>query len=172
MKDSTRVVLGISAFAMLLVGPCLNLAHGNDQGQAKATVGRAHVSIEYGRPTLKGRDPMQMIQPGQMWRMGADSPTTIDSDQDLLFGNTRVPKGKHILLARLAEPGKWFLVVSTKSANQYEPGAKLAEVPMKLVKATDPREELTIKLSVRGKQGFIEVDWGGSRLIASFTAAP
>lgn len=172
MKYSTRVVLGISAFAMVIAGPSLNVAHGNDRGHAKATVGRAHVSIDYGRPTLKGRTPLQMIQPGQIWRMGADIPTTIDSDQDLLFGNTRVPKGKHILLARLAEPGKWFLVVSNKSANQYEPGAKLAEVPMKLENANNPLEELTIQLSSRGKQGFIEVGWGGSRLVASFTAAP
>ena len=172
MKFSNRVILAISAFALLMLGPSLNLAHGNERGEAKATIGSANVSIDYGRPSLKGRDPMQMMQPGQVWRLGSDAATTINSDQDLLFGNTRVPKGKHILLARLAEPGKWFLVVSNKTANQYEPSAKIAEVPMKLENAEDPLQELTIKLSGQGKQGVIEIGWGSSRLAASFTAAP
>ena len=172
MKYSTRAVLGIFAFALFLAGPSLKLAHGNEKGQAKATVGGAHVSIAFGRPSLKGRDPLQMIHPGQIWRIGADSPTTINSDQDLLFGNKRVPKGKHILLARFAEPGKWFLVVSTKSANQYEPGAKLAEVPMKIENADDPLEELAIKLSSQDRHGSIEIGWGKLRLTAPFSAAP
>lgn len=172
MKYFNRMILGISAFTLLMLGPSLNLAHGNDRGEAKATVGGASVSIDYGRPSLKGRDPMQMMQPGQVWRLGSDAPTTIESDQDLLFGNTRVPKGKHILLARLAEPGKWFLVVSGKSANQYEPSAKLAEVPMKLESINDPMQDLTIKLTGEGKQGVIEIVWGTSRLVASFTLAP
>jgi Protein of unknown function (DUF2911) len=172
MKRSTRMIMGISAFAVLLLGPNLNVARGADRGEAKATVGSAQVSVDYGRPSLRGRDPMEMMQPGQVWRMGADSPTTITSDQDLLFGKTRVPKGKHILLARLAEPGKWFLLVSSKSANQYDSSSKLAEVPMKLENASHPVEDLTIKLSVQGKQGVIQVIWGTSRLEASFSATP
>ena len=171
MKCCQRLVFGMTAFALLIAGPNLNLAHGNDQGEAKATVGAVHVSIAYGRPTLKGREPMQMIHPGQVWRMGADIPTTLNSDQDLLFGNTRVPKGKHILLAHLAEPGKWFLVVSSKTANQYGPGAQIAEVPMKLENTNDPMEPLTIRLYGQGKEGVIEIVWGTLRLEASFAAA-
>lgn len=150
----------------------MNLAQGNERGKAKASVRGAHVTIDYGRPTLKGRDPMQVIQPGQVWRLGAGDPTTIESDRDLLFGRTQVPKGRHGLLARLAEPGKWFLVVSTKTAKQYEPSAKLAGVPMRLESAKDPLEGLTTNLTRQGNQGLVEVGWGASRLVASFLAAP
>ena len=114
---------------------------------------------------------LKMMPVGGVWRIGANEPTTITSDADLDFGGTRVPKGKHILLTHLAEPGKWSLVVSSKGAFQYEPTAKLAEVPMETQEAKDSVEDLTITLSNRGGKGFIEIAWGTSRLTASFASA-
>ena len=102
MKYLTRTGFSIAAIALFSLGTTLLLAQGNSRGEASATIGSAHVSIDYGRPMLKGRDPLSMIKPGQVWRLGANTPTTIDTDQDLLFGATRVPKGKHILLAQAA----------------------------------------------------------------------
>lgn len=144
------------------------LAHGNDLGKVTATIGNAHVTISYGRPKLNGRDPLQLIKPGEYWRMGADVPTTIQSDADLSFGGTRVPKGRHILIAHYIAPGQWSLVVSNASAMQYKPSAKLAEVPAQFETSADSSEEVTIQLS---DQGVIQVAWGTLRLQASFTAA-
>lgn len=171
MKYLSRTVLGLSAAALMTLGLVVLYAQGSNRGEAKATVGSAHVSIDYGRPVLQGRDPLKMISPGQAWRLGSGAPTTIDTDQDLLFGNTNVPKGKHILLAQMVEPGKWVLLVSKKAANEYDPSAKIAEEPMKLENAQDSVEELTIKLSGHKNQGDIEVAWGTSRLTASFSVA-
>ncbi|MEJ2006560.1 MAG: DUF2911 domain-containing protein [Acidobacteriota bacterium] len=171
MKCLKRIVLGLSTVALLSLGSTVLLPQGNNRGEAKATIGSAHVSIDYGRPSLQGRDPLKMISPGQVWRLGASAPTTIDTDHDLLFGNTRVPKGKHILLAQMVEPGKWVLLVSNKAASEYEPSAKIAEAPMKLNEASDSVEEMTIKVSGHGNQGDIEVAWGTSRLAASFNVA-
>ena len=173
MKKFHRISLvfaGASLLALtILTGPAL----GQDRGETKVTIGGANVSVEYGRPQLKGRDPLKMIQPGGIWRIGSNAPTTITSDVDLDFGGTRVPKGKHVLLARLAEPGKWSLVVSAKNAYQYEPSAKLAEVPMELKEEKEPVEALTINLSLgdHNKQGVIEVTWGTLRLLAFFAPA-
>jgi len=160
-----------SAAGVLALLAANGIAHGNERGTAKAMIGSATVTIDYGRPMLKGRDLMKMIQPGEVWRIGSDAPTTIESDADLDFGGTRVPKGKHILLAHYIEPGKWSLVVSSKSASQYEPGAKLAEVPMEVQESKAPEEEVTIQLSPKGSQGVIEIAWGTMRLTGSFSAA-
>ncbi|MBZ5561285.1 MAG: DUF2911 domain-containing protein [Acidobacteriia bacterium] len=158
-----RILIGLSATALFALIPSL-LAHGNDRGEAKATIGGAHVSIDYSQPTLKGRDPLKMIQAGKVWRLGADAPTTIESDKPLNFGGTTVPKGKHILLARFDSPGKWTLIVSTKPYNQYEASAKLAEIPLTQSETADPVEALTIKLS---DQGAIEIRWGKLQLSGS-----
>jgi len=172
MKRLTHTSLSLAAVALFSLGTAVLQAQGNNRGEAKATVGPAHVTIDYGRPGLQGRDPLGMIKPVQVWRLGAGAPTTLDADQDLLFGNTRVPKGRHILLAQMVGPGKWVLLVSNKAANEYGPGAKIAETPMKVGSAQDSVEELAIKLSGHQKQGNIAVAWGTSRLAASFSAAP
>ena len=171
MKYLTRTGFSIAAIALFSLGTTLLLAQGNSRGEASATIGSAHVSIDYGRPMLKGRDPLSMIKPGQVWRLGANTPTTIDTDQDLLFGATRVPKGKHILLAQLVEPGKWVLLVSAKPYDAYDASAKIAETPLKVENGKDPVEQMTIKLSSRGNQGDLEVAWGPSRLAAAFSVA-
>jgi hypothetical protein len=171
MRKFTRLFIGVSATSLLLLAMAGSLAHGNDRGEAKATIGGAHISIDYGRPSLKGRDPLKMLQPGRVWRIGSDASTTIESDKDLNFGGTTVPKGKHILLAHLVESGKWTLVVSTKPYNQYGPSAKIAEVPITLNEASDSVETVTIQLAEKEGRAVIEIAWGKMRLVASFTPA-
>lgn len=170
MKRLTRTGLSLAAIALFSLEATLLVAQGT-RGEAKATIGSAHVSIDYGRPMLKGRDPLSMITPGTAWRLGASAPTTIESDRDLMFGSTRVPKGKHILLAQLVEPGKWVLLVSSKAYDTYDASAKLAEAPMRVENGQPSVEQMTIKLTAHEGRGDIEVAWGTSRLAASFSAA-
>jgi hypothetical protein len=171
MKNLTRLGLSLVVVGMLVLTALAGLAAGQDRGETKATIGNANISIEYGRPSLKGREPLKLLEPGKLWRIGSNAPTTITSDVDLDFGGTRVAKGKHILLARLAEPGKWTLVVSTKNVFQYEPSAKLAEIPMEFKQDKESIEQVTITLTNKGGRGVIEVAWGTLRLLASFALA-
>ncbi len=160
--------LGLLIFATLRMS-----AHGNEKGESKATIGSTTVWISYARPALKGRDMLKQIAPGQIWRLGADVPTLIASDHDLDFGGTRVPKGKHILLARLDSPGHWVLIVSSKTAREFQqdPTARLAEVPMQSQEAGDSTELLTITVSGKEGGGVIDIAWGTSRLEAAFRPA-
>lgn len=170
MKHRDRtMIFGLAATLCLIALEAA--AHGNEHGEAKATVGGAKVTISFNSPTLKGRDLKTMIHPGDLWRLGADIPTTIESDADLDFGGTRVPKGKHVLLARYVQPGEWTLVVSSKDRMHYEPSAKLAEAPMEVQQTGDPVEAMSIQLTNKGGRGVIEIAWGTQRLVASFTPA-
>jgi hypothetical protein len=148
------------------------LAHANPIGLSEATLGKARVTVRYGRPKLGNRDPMRMIQPGQVWRMGADIPTTIESNVPLAFGHAAVPPGKHFLFVRWVEPGLWMLVVSRVPLPQYQPSATLAEVPLELERIPKPVEEVTIALLRRGSSERLAVSWGTYRLACSFTPAP
>jgi len=169
----TKRVLLVTILTLLtaMVAGGFNLVYGQDRGETKAKIGNATVTIEYGKPSLKGRDPMKMIRPGQPWRMGSNAPTTIEADADLNIGGTTVPKGNHVLLALQDEAGKWWLIVSSKSNFEYEPSAKLAQGPMELSKATDSVEQLEIKLSGKGDHGTIAVAWGTLRLAADIEPA-
>lgn len=171
MKHLTGTGLLLLATALFTLGTAILVAQGNNRDVTKTTVGGAHVSIEYGRPMLKGRSPLEMINPGQVWRLGAGAPTTIESNHDLLVGGTIVPKGKHILLAQMVERGKWLLLVSKKAASEFDASAKMAEVPMMLDSAENSVEKMTIGLSSHHGEAKIGVAWGRSRLIAFFSAA-
>ncbi len=171
MKKSRKVLVCLTTAGLIALGSLPSQAHGQDRGTAKATLGGASVSVEYGRPELKGRDMLGKMQVGAVWRIGANESTTLTSDTDLDFGGKRVAKGKHILLARLVEAGKWTLIVSTKGAFQFEDGAKLAEIPLTLTEAKDSAEHMDITLTGQGDKGTIEIAWGTARLLGSFSAA-
>ncbi|MGH9453181.1 MAG: DUF2911 domain-containing protein [Terriglobia bacterium] len=151
--------------------PVRTAARGNDRGLSQLTLGKAKVSIDYGRPILKGRDPLSLMGQGEIWRAGADAPTTFDSTADLDFAGVRVPKGKHYLLVRYVEKGVWSLLISSKPAEDYEPSAKVAEVPMQLETSKDPGNELTIGLGGQGQQGKLVISWGRLRLTGRFSVA-
>jgi hypothetical protein len=160
------IAIATATLFTLIAGP--SRAYGADRGIVKTTINGAHISIDYGRPALKGRDMLAQIKPGELWRIGANAPTTLESDKELNFGGTIVPKGKHILLARLVEQGKWTLVFSSKSVFEYEPSAKIAEVPLTLADTSDSAELVTITITDKGGTGVLEIAWGKMRLSASF----
>lgn len=143
-------------------------AAANPRATASARIGSARVEIQYGRPSLHGRDVLKLIAPGQLWRLGADAPTTLESNTDLDVGGMRVPRGKHILLVRYIEPGVWSLVVSKEPAIQYVPSARLAEVLLRFERVRDPAEELSIHLSEQHGKGEIVITWGSYRLSGEF----
>lgn len=171
MKNTRKIHMTLATALVLALTSLPSLAHGQERGTAKATVGKAQVSIEYGRPELKGRDMFSKMQVGAVWRIGANDPTTLTTDADLDFAGKRLAKGKHILLARLAEGRKWSLLASSKGVFQFEEGAILAETPLTLTTAKDSVEQLTITLEAHGDKGTIEIAWGTSRLSGSFACA-
>jgi hypothetical protein len=164
------LMTGFAVLTLVTFVPVRAAAHSNAHAEAKAIVGKATVTISYNRPSLRGRDLMKMIHPGELWRMGADIPTTIESTQDLDFGGVTVPEGKHVLLARYVGPGQWMLVISSKDRLNYEPSAKLAEIPLQVEEGQKPVEELEIQLSGSANSGTIEIAWGPYRLTGVFSA--
>ena len=168
MKRNQMFIAGVAGSIFVALVLCAGVALGAGRGSAKLIIGGAHIAIDDGRPALQGRDMLKQLQPGQLWRIGANAPTTLETDKALDFGGTIVPKGKHILLARLDEPGKWTLVFSTKSVFDYDPSAKVAEVPLTFREVGDSLELVDIQLKNENDTGWLEIGWGKMRLSTSF----
>jgi hypothetical protein len=135
-----------------------------DRGEASLTLAAGKVSVDYGRPSLKGRDINTMISPGQEWRMGSNAPTTLTSDVDLKFGDKLVKKGKYVLLAKLVEKDKWCLLIK-------DGDTVVAEVPLTYAKAMSSEEQVTIKLEKQGDGGKFLLQWGTFTVTTSFKKA-
>jgi len=154
--------MALAAVALAVAGSAF--AQGNPRGEARATVAGKAVAIEYGRPSLKGRDMLGQAQVGQAWRMGADAATTLKTDADLSFGSVAVPKGEYVLTATKVEADKWSLNVLSKADR-----AKVADVPLAPVKAEGSAEMFTVDLKGEGNEGELRMQWGTTALKADFT---
>jgi hypothetical protein len=134
------------------------------------TVDGANITIEYGRPSLKGRPEAQVMPPGKEWRTGADEATTITIDKALMIGSLHLPAGTYTLYT---VPGatEWQLVVSKKTGQwgiPYPAGEDLGRTPMTVSKNATPVEQLTITIDDTPAGGNLNVAWGTVKATAAF----
>jgi hypothetical protein len=151
----------LASLSALLAAPA---AHAADRGVTKATVSGKTVTIDYGRPTLQGRDMLAQAQAGTAWRMGADDATSLKTETDLSFAGTAVPKGEYILTATKLEGGQWQLNVLSKER------AKVADIPLEATKTPVKIEMLTIELAGAKDKGTFSMSWGDLSLGTAFIA--
>ena len=133
----------------------------------------ANISIEYGRPLLKGRTPGKDIDPfeGKEWRTGADEQTTLKTDKPLKIGSLSVPAGTYGLHT-IPVSGTWQLIVSKRASGwgiPYPAGQDLGRVPMTMSKPAAPVDQLTISIDDTPAGGTLRVEWAGTRATVPFT---
>src|SRR5262245_62965992 len=152
------------ALALVSLALAVPAAAQNARGEAKATVAGKSVAIDYGRPSLKGRDMLAKAEVGTIWRMGADGETTLKTETDLKVGTATVPKGEYVLTAKRVSETEWAMVVSKSDKTS------VAEVPLTASKLNDSVEMFTIDLAGQGKDGTVTLKWGTTALQAPVSA--
>jgi DUF2911 family protein len=170
-----RLLLGFTTLAILVSMCSVASAQGNPRGKAKLEVSGKTVSVEYGRPSLKGRSVQDLL--GQLpadgvWRLGADTSTTFTTSGDLMFGDTKVAAGTYSLWAQKGADGNWKLVFNSQHGQwgtQHDASKDVASVATKQSRAANPPDEVTISLVKAKTGGTIAIEWGDLRLAADFT---
>jgi hypothetical protein len=143
---------------------------GSPHVRSEWTIDGAKITIEYGRPSLKGRPEAELMPPGKEWRTGADEATTLTSDRMLMIGSMMIPAGTYTLYT---VPGdkQWQLVVSKKTGQwgiPYPEGQDFGRTPMTVSKNAKPVEQLTISLEDTQAGGNLIVSWGTTKATAAF----
>jgi hypothetical protein len=82
---------------------------GQDRSSTAVTINGKKVSIDYGRPSLKGRDMLGQVTGGTVWRLGSNKATEISSTGDLVVGEKVLKAGKYSLWAKKTDNG-WLLM--------------------------------------------------------------
>lgn len=130
---------------------------GSPHVRSEWTIDGATITIEYGRPSVKGREifgPNGLHKPGIVWRMGADEATTIKSTKDLMFGSVHLPAGTYTLYALPLEgatpdspAGKLIINKQTGQwGTQYDEKQDAGRVDASVKFLDTPVETLTINL--------------------------
>lgn len=75
-------------------------------------VGLSNVSVDYSRPSTKGRKIFGELVPfGQVWRTGANGATILNFSTDVIIDGKNVPAGKYALYA-IPNKSEWTMILS------------------------------------------------------------
>lgn len=158
-----HALIAAAALAAGLVHAPAAVAQMNPRGEAKVTLAGKAIVVDYGRPSLKGRDMLGKAEIGQEWRMGADSATTLKTPVALTFGSTVVPPGEYVLRAKKVSDTDWVLKLDRD-------GKAAGEVPLVSSALDTSVEVFTIDLAEEQGKGVLRMSWGNKALAARFTA--
>lgn len=155
--------------ALLLALPLFGQA---DRGKAELSGPGGKIVVDYGRPQLKGRDPLTWQKDGSYWRMGMNDMTTLTTPVDLMFGSTRIPKGAYGLWLLKSSPDHYELVFNSVTSGMgmlHDKTKDVASVPIKKEAAPASVEVLTIALKGVPGGGAFTMTWGTVTLSSDFT---
>ena len=148
---------------------------GSPHVRTEWTIDGANISVEYGRPSLKGRpeDGPGFMEVGKPWRTGADEATLLKTDKPLKFGTLSLEPGTYtlntqpgekdwqLLVGKLAKPGQWGI--------PYNASLEIGRAPMSLQKGKAPVEQLIITIEDTPKGGSLKVELGTKVASIPFT---
>lgn len=148
------IVFTAVALCLALVLPVL-AQRGDDtnrkskNGMVEGEVGGVGVTIEYGRPMVKGREIWGGLVPfGKVWRTGADEATTITFDKDVTVQGEPLAAGTYSLFTIPAD-GDWTIIFNNVAkqwgAFEYADGEDTLRV-MATPRMSEQTEELTFSL--------------------------
>lgn len=155
-------------------------------------VGGKWITVDYGRPILRGRtgifgegsDYGKGANAGApVWRAGANQSTRFMTEVDLKFGDKTLPAGEYSMFIDLKE-GDWTLILSTHAAKNgfrepgeglwgaynYTPDKDVLRVSMDVDSMPVSYEQLTISfVNVTAEGGSLALMWENTVGMASFT---
>jgi hypothetical protein len=139
----------------------------------RATVGRASLLVDYGRPLRRGRTIFGGIVPfDTIWRTGANAATQFRTDVDLRVGNVTVPAGTYTLWTIPSRNGPWQLVINKQTGQWgtvYDPLQDLARINLRTETVASPVEQFTITIEPQEQGGVLALAWDRTRAWVPFT---
>ncbi|MFT7580673.1 MAG: hypothetical protein ACI9MR_002346 [Myxococcota bacterium] len=167
----------VTAFAANAGAQELNLPAPSPLASTMQRVGSTDITVTYSSPGAKDRKVFKdLVKPGELWRTGANSATTIEFSTDVSVSGTAVAAGKYSIFSIPGE-GKaaWTVILNkvweqggTRKYDIKEDAARVTIKPMK----SPARERLTFIFSnTTDKATRLDLDWAGKRISLPITIA-
>ena len=165
MRQTTPLVA--VALGLALVGSAC-AQQPSPPGTADITLKGQTISIQYSRPSMRGRKIMGGLVPyGQVWRTGANEATQLSTPVDLTIGGANVPAGLYTLYSLVGQHN-WKLIINKQtgqSGTEYHENQDLVRVDMQMGKTSAPVEQFTISWKKTGDASAdLVLEWEMTRL--------
>jgi hypothetical protein len=139
----------------------------------RATVGGAHVLVDFGRPMRRGRTIFGNVVPWDtVWRTGANQATQLITDKNLVIGGTPVPAGTYSLFT-IPSPKGWQLIINKQHGQwgtDYDSKQDLARVPMTVRTVATPVERLEIAIRNQAGRARLAIGWERTEAVVEVKA--
>ena len=123
-------------------------------GKVDQRIGLTDVSVEYSRPSIKGRVIFGDVVPfDAVWRTGANAATKITFSEDVTFGGAEVKKGSYALLTK---PGKktWSVMLYPHNSTNFGSYLESGVVPITIsTEAVEMPKETVVETFMIGFDG-------------------
>jgi hypothetical protein len=140
------------------------------------SVDGSKISIEYGRPSKRGRVIWGGLVPwGKWWMPGADETTTLRTSEPMLVGNLAVPAGEHTIYM-LPDRDMSKLIVNNRTGTFhtfYDQRSDLGRVDFPWRPLSEPVEQMTFVIEPReAGGGTLKLMWDDREYFVSVTIKP
>jgi len=129
--------------------------------------------VIYSRPSKGGRTIIgDLVEYGQVWRMGANEATEIELFRDVLVQSGKLKKGRYTLYA-IPNPDKWTVIFNretdTWGSFRYDAKKDALRIELKPDKEKEVHEVLTMFFEKNGQQIELVLLWDDIKLRIPFT---
>lgn len=112
-----------------------------------------------------------MATVGNVWRLGMNEATEIETTGDLQVGGKDLKAGKYSLWAKKTGADTWILGFHMSTGIWGQPemtSGYVAELPLKVEKAAQTAEQLMISVADANGAASIKIHWGTTQLSGTF----
>ena len=137
---------------------------------ARATIGNATFSVDYGRPLARGRTLLgNVILYDRVWRTGANEATQLTTSAPITLAGLSLPAGTYTLWTVPHQRGV-DLIVNRQTGQwgtEYSRAQDLGKAPMRSDSVATPVEKFTISIeTIDARHGTLALAWGTFRWTA------
>lgn len=123
----------------------------------------AEISIDYSRPSLKGRKMDVLVPAGKVWRTGANEATVFETSKDVSIKGQKLPAGKYSIYSIPGE--KEWIIIFNKTWKQwgtvYKESEDALRINVKPGKSKQFTEMMTFDITKKGK---ISLMWADAQI--------
>jgi len=179
----TRAGAGALAALLLLAASSPDVSaqiKGSEKGSLTQTIDGTTFSIEYSRPSLRGRTRADLwgeqIPHGTSWTPGANWATTLESNKDFTMGGVAVPAGKYSIWMAV-EPEEWEFILDPRDSlfHTVHPEPTDDQIRFPVIPGTAPTSIETLAWSfpaVRSTGGDLRLQWGSMTIDVEVLVEP
>jgi len=156
----------ICAFFLTQISAQISTPNASPSAKIMQTVGLTDVTIEFSRPSKKGRELFVEVEKwGQMWRTGANASTKIEFSDDVKIEGQAVKKGKYAIYSI---PGKesWTVMLYSDLAlggnvGGYDASKEVIKFNVKTIVSAEEMESFNFVIdNLKPTSAMIAFMWG------------